>query len=77
MTSKSLEMRARRAAKRVGLRAIKSRWRANSLDNFGGFLLTDPHYNCVVWGSRFELDAEDVIACCEEMRSKLETSSAG
>jgi hypothetical protein len=32
----ALDARARRAAQRVGLVARKSRWRANSIDNFGG-----------------------------------------
>jgi hypothetical protein len=57
---------ARRAAARIGLRAKKSRWRANSTDNFGGFALVDPGANFVVAGSRFDMTAEDVVAWCKE-----------
>jgi len=58
------ESRARRAAKRVGLSVRKSR-RMISLDNFEGFMLVDPHLNCVVRGERFDLTVEDVIAICD------------
>ena len=37
----ALESRARRAAVRIGLKAHKSRWRRDSIDNRGGFMLTD------------------------------------
>jgi hypothetical protein len=39
--STALENRARRAAKRVGLIARKSRWRAGTIDNHGGFTLIE------------------------------------
>jgi hypothetical protein len=42
---------ARRAANRVGLVARKSRWRRDSIDNYGGFMLVDPCF--VVHRSRF------------------------
>jgi hypothetical protein len=58
----AVEQRARRAAKRVGLVAKKSRWRAGSIDNFGGFMLLKPYNNAVVSGSR--LSAEDVLDYC-------------
>jgi hypothetical protein len=35
LITQSLEARARPAARRVGLKASKSRWRANSIDNRG------------------------------------------
>jgi hypothetical protein len=60
--SRRLEARARRAAKRIGLKARKSRWRAVSLDNHGDFMMIDPDGNWVVAGSRFDMTAEDVIA---------------
>jgi len=63
-TENALEQRARRAARRVGLVARKSRWRANSIDNHGGFMLVDPMNNWVVSGSRFELSAQEVIDYC-------------
>jgi hypothetical protein len=63
-SDQALEARARRAAKRVGLMAQKSRWRRDSIDNFGGFRLVDPYLNSVVDGSRFELSAEDILELC-------------
>jgi hypothetical protein len=60
--AKAEDQRARRAAARVGLRAKKTRWRANSIDNFGGFALVDPGANLVVAGSRFDMTAEAVVA---------------
>jgi hypothetical protein len=64
MSEKALEARARRAAKRAGLMARKSRWRYDSIDNYGGFQLIDPERNFVVLGTRYELSAEDVIGYC-------------
>jgi hypothetical protein len=55
---------ARRAAKRAGLYATKSRWRANSCDNLGGFKLVNPHTNGVVCGEKFDLLPEEVIEFC-------------
>lgn len=60
----ALEHRARRAARRVGLIARRSRWRVNSPDNIGGFMLVDPRTNFAVDGFRFDLSAEYVIDCC-------------
>jgi hypothetical protein len=61
---RALESRARRAAKRIGLEACKSRC-AFSIDNLGGFMIRDPMRNFVVAGSRFEYTAQDVIDFCE------------
>jgi hypothetical protein len=61
MREKALEQRARRAARRAGLVARKSRRRVDSFDNFGGFTLVDPRTNGVVDGFRFDLSAEYVI----------------
>lgn len=61
---RALESRARRAAKRVGLFAKKSRRRRNSSDNCGGFALMDPLRNTCVLGERCDLTAEDVIKYC-------------
>jgi hypothetical protein len=63
---RALDSKARRAAARVGLKARKSRWRRDSIDNFGDFQLIDPSRNCVVAGSRFEMSAEDVIEYCSD-----------
>jgi hypothetical protein len=62
----SMDARARRAAKRVGYRAVKSRWRAGSIDNFGEFQIVDPFCNAIVAGARFDYSADDVIAFCSE-----------
>ena len=57
----ALEQQARRAAKRVGLWARKSRWRIGTVDNRGEFMLIDPFSNFVVRGERFNLTPEEVI----------------
>ncbi len=61
---KALEQRARRAAKRMGLAAVKSRKGIGSVDNFGGFMLVDAFLNIIEAGQRFDLSAEEVIAYC-------------
>ena len=63
---RDLESRARRAAKRIGSIATKSRWRSGSVDNLGGFMLVEPQGNYVVAGGRFDMSAEEVIAHCTE-----------
>ena len=63
-SNNAIEQRARRAAKRIGLIAKKSRWRAGSIDNRGGFMLIEPYSNGVVSGSRFDLSAEDILDYC-------------
>ena len=63
-TDKALDARARRAAKRVGLIAERCRWRRDSIDNNGGFLLRDPSSNIPVAGSRWSMSAEEVINYC-------------
>jgi hypothetical protein len=65
-TSESLDARARRAAKRVGLYARKSRWRAGSIDNYGEFMLVDPSTNLAVAGFRFDMSPEEVIEYCQD-----------
>ncbi len=62
----ALEARARRAAKKVGLLAKKSRWRVGTVDNRGGFMLLNPYTNGIVRGSHFDLSAEVVIDFCRE-----------
>ena len=61
---RSSEARARRAAKRVGWVARKSRWRAGTIDNYGGFAIIDPFHNNIIYGWQFDLTAEDVIEIC-------------
>jgi hypothetical protein len=61
----ALDARARRAAKRVGLVAKKSRWRQGTVDNYGGFMIIEPHGNNVLLGQRFDVSAGDAIAFCQ------------
>jgi hypothetical protein len=60
------EARARRAARRVGYLARKSRWRRDSIDNHGGFCIINPDTNCILVGEKFDLTAADVIEWCED-----------
>jgi hypothetical protein len=60
----SLDARARRAAKRVGLLARRSRWRRDTIDNHGQFMLINPRHNFVVAGERFDMSAEEVLEWC-------------
>ena len=62
--SATSDSKARRAARRVGLVARKSRWRRGSMDNRGEYMLINPMTNFVVAGSRFDLTAEDVVQFC-------------
>jgi hypothetical protein len=59
----ALEIRARRAARLVGLQARKSR-RMRSPANQGGFMLVDPGAKSPVEGLCFELTAAQVIDYC-------------
>jgi hypothetical protein len=68
ITENARDHRARRAAKRVGLMARKSRWRVNSIDNYGGFQLINER-NWIVRGERFDLTAEDVIVWCNQQET--------
>jgi len=61
-----LDAGARRAAKHAGLRARRSRWRAGSIDNCGGFQLIRD--NWIVAGEKFDLTAQDVIEVCASYR---------
>jgi hypothetical protein len=58
------DARARRAAKRIGLWARKSRWRRGTTDNHGGFQLIDPYRNSIVAGEKFNLTAEAIVEYC-------------
>jgi hypothetical protein len=66
LSESAKDARARRAAKRVGLLARRSRWRLGTVDNRGGFMLIDAFENRIVEGEKFDLSAEDVIALCAE-----------
>ena len=63
-TSESaLDARARRAARRCGLSARKSRWRLGTVDNRCGYQLLNDR-NGIVGGERFDMSADDVLAYC-------------
>ncbi len=63
--STAIEQKARRAAKRVELMAIKSRCH-ESIDNFDQFMLIEPDRNIVVAGHRFDMTPEEVIEYCAD-----------
>lgn len=63
-SDKSLDSRARRAAARCGLRAIKSRTINTHYNDEGQYMLVDDR-NTVVNGTRSELSAEEVIEFCK------------
>jgi hypothetical protein len=60
----AIDARARRAAKRLGLVASKTRWRRDSVDNYGKFTLIDPYRNSILAGEKYDLDGEAVIEFC-------------
>ena len=63
---KSEDARLRRMARRHGYAVRKSRWRLDSIDNLGGYMVVNPAANLVVAGGRFELTAADVAAWLTE-----------
>jgi hypothetical protein len=65
VTERAMEARARRAARSAGYVARKSRWRRDSLDNQGGFMIVDPDTSFLVAGARYDLSAEQVIDWCK------------
>ena len=66
ISAKAMDARARRAARRVGLIARRSRWRLGSTDNYGGFMIVDPSTNIPAAGFRFDLEPEAVIDYCRD-----------
>ena len=62
----NLESKARRAAKKVGLVARKSRWRRDSIDNVGEFMVVDPSNGAPQAGFRYEMSAKEVISFCSD-----------
>ena len=60
------ETRARVAARRVGLQAIKSR-RRDPITHRGGFILINPNLKILTHGEGFSLSAEDVLNICREI----------
>lgn len=56
------DARLRDMARRHGYTLRKSRWRLDSPDNLGGYMVVDPAANLVVAGARFDLTGADVAA---------------
>ena len=69
-TSPLLELQARRAAKKAGLRAIKSRVRNLHSNNQGGWQILNPDRNEVVDGLNYEFTPERVIEFCAEYKAR-------
>ena len=61
----------RRQAGRLDLQLKKSRARRWDLNNQGGFMITDLYTNMVVFGSRCELNIEDVSELLNEYEDGL------
>jgi hypothetical protein len=64
MTAAALDAKARRVARKVGLVAYKSRWRVGTIDNYGEYMLVDPHTNIPAAGFRWSMSAQEVIEYC-------------
>ncbi len=60
--SSGIDAMLRRKAKASGLELRRSRWRLDTIDNFGGYMLVDPWTNCLVDGERFNLGTADVLS---------------
>ncbi|WP_426343084.1 hypothetical protein ACN9MU_16550 [Pseudoduganella sp. R-32] len=65
--AKRLDAAARRAAARIGLRAIKSRTINTSIWDHGEYMLVDRYSGSIFEGYCFELTATDIIEYCREM----------
>jgi len=67
------DYKARRAAKKAGMRICKARGR-RYLDNYGGYQILDDR-NDVVAGVDFGLNAQDVVEYCKSMQHAPFSSS--
>jgi len=69
MKTRVMNARARRVAKRQGLKAKKGPLREDpERPDRGGFMLIDERSNFIVAGQRFDLTAEAVIEYCGHIR---------
>lgn len=64
-TDKAKDCRARRAAQKAGLIARKTRWRKDSCENEGHFMLVDASTNLPVAGFRYDMSAAEVMLYCK------------
>jgi hypothetical protein len=66
------EDRARRIARRYGLRVEKSRQRSLHLNNLGGLQLIDPNMNAVIAGANYDCTPDAIIDHVEKLRIDAE-----
>lgn len=59
--NKSMEVRLRRAARKRGMRLVKSRARDINIDNHGEFMLVDDQTNTVIAGERYNATLEQLV----------------
>ena len=67
-TQRNLDAKAKRAAKRIGLVAVKSLCLRGTPNNLGGFYLKHEPSKTLIAGEYCELTAEEVIARCTLQR---------
>lgn len=72
MNEKARENRLRRRALKLGLLLHKSRSETWNIDDQLGYMIVDQAGNFVVFGSRFELDLDDVEESLNEYKSTEE-----
>lgn len=70
VSESAMEARARRAARRVGLVATKSRASLHYETNRGGFQLADERTGYPEAGADFGLSAQEVIDWCAEYETQ-------
>lgn len=69
VSERTLDARARAAARAEGYVARKSNWRRDSIDNYGGFMIVDPSLNVPIAGYRYDLSAEAVLDWCRQPKT--------
>jgi hypothetical protein len=53
--TRPVDSRLRRLARKKGYALRRSRWRRDSIDNLGGYMIVEPMRNLCVAGERFDL----------------------
>lgn len=74
-SDKIQENYSRRHATRLGLSLKKSRAQKEGINNQGGYMIVDPIKNFVAFGSRFELNLEDVEIFLNNYENNIKESS--
>lgn len=57
----AMEVRLRRAARKRGMRLVKSRAREINIDNHGEYMLVDDRANTVIAGERYNATLEQLV----------------